>query len=599
MPTSGPALLVLALLALPVATEAAPAPDPDSGGTLRVAFDIDVTGFDPAATQDTYSNQVEAEIFDTLYEWDYLARPYRFVPSIAAAMPEYSADGRTWTIALKQGIHFADDPAFGGTRRELTAADVVYSWKRLMDPRVRSPNADLVRGKFVGLDAAAERAKATGRFDYDTDIDGLRAVGRYTLQLTLVEPDYTLLSYLNFDALRIVAREVIERYGDASGRAMDHPVGTNAYRLKTWLRGRKVVLAANRNFRDVHFPDAPADADEATRAMATAMKGKRLPQIGTVDISIVEEANPRLLMFDRGELDILDVPRDLAPRVLTADNRLLPLYAKRRVDLQRDTELAVAYTYFNMEDPVVGGYTPEKVALRRAICSAYDIADEIRIIRKGQAMPATQPIPPGVAGHLENYHGFSRYDPDVARALLQKFGYRDRDGDGYREAPDGRALVLHFASEPDQTSRQYDELWQRSLAAVGVRVDFRKQKWPDLFKAARAGQLQLWTLGLTGGVGDYYMQQFHGPSAGEANLERFRNTAFDALFAKSRRVPEGPERAAMYAKMTDIVAAYAPWCPHAFRISSTIVAPTVLGYKKNAHFFFPPWEYLALTPVRR
>jgi len=511
-------------------------------------------------------------------------------------MPEYSPDGRTWTIRLKRGVRFADDPAFSGRKREVTAADVVYSWKRLVDPRIRSPNADLVRGKLVGIDAAAERAKATGRFDYDAEIEGLRAIDRHTLQLKLIEPDYTLLGYMNSSALRVVAREVIERYADENGRAMDHPVGSSAYRLKAWLRGQKVVLEANPDFREVVFPPAPPDADPATKAIAAAMVGKRLPQIGTIEVSIVEEDNPRLLMFTRAELDIVNVPRALAPRVMDAENRLLPEYAKRGVQMQRATELAVAYTYFNMEDPVVGGYTPERIALRRAICTAYNVDDEVRIIRQGQATVATQPIPPDVAGHVDGYKGFARYDPGVARELLDRFGYRDRNGDGFREAPDGAPLVIRIASEPDQTARQYDELWQRSLAAVGLKVEFQKQKWPDLFKAARAGQLQLWALGLNSTVADYYMQQFYGPSAGEANIGRFRNAEFDALFLKSRRVPGASERVQLYAKMTDIVAAYAPWCPHAFRVSSTVIAPTVRGYKKNVYYFYPPWQYLDIAP---
>jgi oligopeptide transport system substrate-binding protein len=584
--------LLATLLLCAFTTACAAATSSDPAKTLRTAFEIDVTGFDPAATQDLYSGTIELRIFDALYDWGYLERPYALVPSIAAGMPEYSADGRTWTIRIKRGIHFADDPAFNGKKRELIAADIVYSWKRLVDPRIRSPKADLVRGKLVGIDAAADKAKTTGRFDYDSDIEGLRAIDRYTLQLKLPEPDYTLLGYLPDSALRIVAREVIEKYADENGRAMEHPVGSNAYRLKQWLRGQKVVLEANPNFREVTFPAAPPNADAATKALAATMAGKRLPQIRTIDIAIVEESQPRLLMFGRGELDILNVPRELAPRVMDAENRLLPEYARRGVQMQRATELALAYTYFNMEDPIVGGYAPEKVALRRAICGAYKIDDEIRIIRQGQAMVANQPIPPDITEHVKDYKGFARYDPDVSRALLDRFGYRDRDGDGFREMPDGRPLVIRIASEPDQTARQYDELWQRSLAAVGLKVEFQKQKWPDLFKAARAGQLQLWELGLNSQVGDYYMQQFFGPSAGEANLGRFRNADFDALFLKSRRVPDGAERAQLYAKMTDIVAAYAPWCPHAFRISSTVVAPSVRGYKKNVYYFYPPWQYL-------
>src|SRR5262249_9547032 len=102
----------------------------DPAKVLRVAFPIDVSGLDPAGTPGTYANAVEGRIFDALYVWAYLARPYRFVPSIATDMPAISADGRVWTIHIRQGIYFADDPVFGGKKRELTAADFVYAWKR-------------------------------------------------------------------------------------------------------------------------------------------------------------------------------------------------------------------------------------------------------------------------------------------------------------------------------------------------------------------------------------------------------------------------------------------------------------------------------------
>ena len=86
----------------------------DPAKTLRVAFPVAETGFDPQATSDLYSNHVERAIFDTLYVFDYLARPYRLVPSAAVAMPEVSDGGRTWTIRVRPGIYFTDDPAFKG-----------------------------------------------------------------------------------------------------------------------------------------------------------------------------------------------------------------------------------------------------------------------------------------------------------------------------------------------------------------------------------------------------------------------------------------------------------------------------------------------------
>ena len=371
----------------------------DPAKTLRVMFPIAETGFDPQATQDYYSSHVQRAIFDSLYRFDYLARPYRFVPNTAAAMPEISADGRTWTIRIKPGIHFADDPAFKGKKRELTADDYVYSWKRLLDPRMRAPFLWYLDGKVVGAEAVLAKAKAAGRLDYDAPIEGLKALDRYTLRLTLKEPDYVMLGYMSQMPMAAVAREVIEAYGDASGWAMANPVGTGPYRLVEWRRGQKIVLAANPDYREVHFPDNGGPDD---RELVAAMKGKRLPQIGRVEISIIEESNPQLLAFDSRELDYANVPADLVPKVLDSGNRLKPAYAQQGIRLARAMQPSLAYCYFNMDDPVVGGYAPERIALRRAIVMGLNTPDLINVWYQGQAVQATQPIPPVVAATVRN-----------------------------------------------------------------------------------------------------------------------------------------------------------------------------------------------------
>ena len=587
---------VLVSLFAAIAASAAPpgvaADWADPAKVLRIAFPTDVSGLDPAGTQETYASLVEGRIFDALYQWDYLARPYKFVPSIATGMPEISADGRVWTIRIRPGIYFADDPAFAGKKRELTAADFVYAWKRVVDPRVRSPNSDLLEHKIVGLDAAVAKAKSSGRFDYDAEIQGLRATDRYTIRLELIDPDYTFLELLDSTALRAVAREVIEKYADSSGRAMNHPVGTGPYRLKEWQAGHRIILEANPGYRDERFPPAPANADPAIKAVAESMKGKRIPQIARIEIAVIEETNPRLLMFNSGQLDILEVPGDIAPKMIDSKGNLLPEYAARGMRLERATELAVTFAYFNMEDPVVGGYTPEKVALRRAVCSAYNLPDEIRVIRNGQALPATQPLPPDVEGHVRGYKGLSPYDPATARALLDKFGYRDRDGDGFRELPDGRPLTIRQTTLVGAVYRQYDDLWLRSMREVGIRMDFQVQTFPEAFKAAHAGQIQMSSFGWNGDTSDDFMRLFYGAYAGAGNLSRFRNAEYDALYEKSRRTPDTAERNKLYEAMTKIVSAQAPWCMNAYRVSNTVVAPQIRGYRKNVHYFLAPWQYL-------
>ncbi len=445
--------LLSALLAAP-----AGAADPDK--VLRVSFPSAETGFDPQAAGDIYSNHVNRAIFDPPYTYDYLARPHRIVPNTAAALPEISADGMTWTIRLQPGIHFAADPAFKGQRRELTAADYVYSWKRVLDPRTRSPSLQQFDGKFVGAAELVAKAKETGRFDYDAPLEGLQAIDRHTIRIRLTAPSYDLLADLTTAAAGAVAREVIDAYGDASGWAMANPVGTGPYRLKEWRRAQKIVLEANPDFRDVAFP---ASSDPADRAIVARLAGKKLPFAGRVEISIIEEGNPRLLTFEKGDLDYLAVPAELAAKVLAPDNRLQPRYLRAGVSLERGIQPSIVYTYFNMEDPVVGGYTPERVALRRAISMAYNTDEDIRIVRQGQAVPATQPVPPGVTGHDPSFNGHVKHDPAGARALLDRFGYVDRDHDKWRDLPDGRPLVLRMASTIGTVERQLDELWQRSL----------------------------------------------------------------------------------------------------------------------------------------
>jgi len=197
----------------------------DPAKVLRVSMDGEEAGFDPHAIGDVYSFTAATAIFEPPYQYDYYGSS-RIVPRTAAELPEISADGRSWIIHLTRGIRFADDPAFKGVPRELTAHDYVYSWKRLLDPRVRSPNSDILADRLLGARAAIEKAQQTGRFDYDAELEGLRARDRYTIELTLIDADYTLLPHLTGGALAAVAREVVEAYADSTGRVMDHPVGT-------------------------------------------------------------------------------------------------------------------------------------------------------------------------------------------------------------------------------------------------------------------------------------------------------------------------------------------------------------------------------------
>src|SRR3982751_1073020 len=275
----------------------------NSGKTLHVAFETAETGFDPQAIDDNYSFMVCDAIFDALYTYDYFARPPRLVPNTAAEMPAITDGGRTFTIKVKAGIFFADDPAFKGKPRELTADDYAYGIRRIFDPRVRSPSLFIFEHQLVGLDEALAAARRGGELDYDAPIEGLQVLDRYTLRFRFRNPHYVFQHWLTYVALSAVAREVVLANRDASHRVMEHPVGTGAYRLKEWNRARKIVLEANPAFRKEFYP-APREGSEPNDAvLAGTLVGRRLPLSDRVEIDIVEEAQPRLLLFETGKLD--------------------------------------------------------------------------------------------------------------------------------------------------------------------------------------------------------------------------------------------------------------------------------------------------------
>jgi ABC-type transport system substrate-binding protein len=577
-------MLMAAMLATGAAAQA------DANKVLHVVFRTAETGFDPQAVSDLYSNYVVRVIFEPLFRYDFRARPHRIEPNTAVALPQPSADGKEWTIKVRPGIYFTDDPAFKGRKRELTAADYAYSWKRIVDPKTRSPHLELFDGKVVGMDALVAKARATGRFDYDAPVEGLQVVDRYTLRIKLNHPWFDIATNLTESGTAAVAREVIEAYGDGGGWAMANPVGTGPYRLKDWRRGQRIVVEANPGFRGIPYVES---SDPADREVNARLRGKTLPLIGQVEIAIMEEGSPRVLAFAKGELDYLDIPYELVPNVMEGNDTLKPRFAKAGVVLQRGVQPSITFSYFNMEDPVVGGYTNDKIALRRAIGMAYNVDEEIRVVRHGQGMFATQIVPPGVSGYDPDFLANTTYDPAGARALLDKFGYIDRDKDGWRDMPDGKPLVLKRGTSPSALERQFDELWQRNMTAIGIRIEMVTQKWPDLLKMARNGQLQVWQLANTSSTTEGYsfLGMLYGPNAGFANLARFKQPEFDRLYDESRKLPDGPQRSRLVRQMSQIVAAYAPWKINAYRIENVVVYPWVIGYKYNP-FNQQPWQYL-------
>jgi ABC-type transport system substrate-binding protein len=254
-----------------------------------------------------------------------------------------------------------------------------------------------------------------------------------------------------------------------------------------------------------------------------------------------------------------------------------------------------------MEDQVVGGYTQEKIALRRAIGMAFNTDEFIRVLFTGRAVPAQGPIPPDIAGYDPGHKTQAQaYDPAAARALLERFGYKDRDGDGYRELPDGKPLVIEQWSSPTSRAREYDELWKKSMDAIGIRMVFKKDKVPELRKMARAGKLQMRQDGWNADYPDAenFMQNLYGRNIGQSNDSRFKLPEFDRLYEESRKLPDSPERTKLYDRMTDLVVAYAPWRLTHHLLEDHVIQPWVIGYKPHP-IRSDIWKYLDIDESKR
>src|SRR6185503_7145397 len=350
-------------------------------------------------------------------------------------------------------------------------------------------------------------------------------------------------------------------------------------------------------YRDVRYDAKPAPDDAEGQALLAQFKGRRLPMVDEVEVAIIEELQPEWLAFLRNEVDALSgdtgfLPSQFTP-VAMPGGKLAPDLARRGVRAYRQLAPDCTFSYFNMGDPLVGGMGAAQVALRRAISLAYDTSEEIREIRKGQAILAQSPLLPHTTGDEANFKSeMSDYDPARANALLDLFGFIDRNGDGWRERPDGTPLVLEMATEPEQIYRAYNELTQKGLTRIGIRVSFKIQQWNENLKAAEAGKLMMWMLGngASSPDGQGLLAWLYGPQAGNGNLARFKMPEFDALYERAQILPDGPERAALFRQAQRLAVAYMPYKVRTHRILTDLVHPWLLGFRRA--LFWQEWWHM-------
>ena len=551
--------------------------------TIKIAFRSAENGFDPQQIEDRYSTGICENIFESFLTYDWLARPVKLVPQTVESVPEGEEGGTLYTFRIKPGILFADDPVFKGNKRELVAKDMEYAVKRFRDPANRSPYSWLFEDKIVGFDEFVDKMKKANKYEYDTPIEGIKVLDKYTISFKLRAPDFNFLYFFAMPLVVPVAREVIEGYPtDTRG----HPVGTGPYVLKEWVRRSKIVLERNPNYRGHTLSTEFADPNDPwDQAAIKALAGKTLPLIDRIEVYPIEEEQPRFLAFMNVQHDYIEETPLAYVQELFANGKLSSAMQKRGVSRFPEMQPEITFDTFNMDDKFIGGYKPENIAFRRALVHAHDRPSEISIIRRGNAIPVMSPIPNGVVGFDPTFRTMEQeYNPEKARALLDMYGYVDKDGDGWRDMPDGRQIILEFKYRSnEEASRQQAELWTKNLNAIGIRMTSVSQQFVDLLKDRKVGKYQISNVAW---IADYpdaqnFLQLLYGPNTDISNDARFNLPEYNKLYSAALKLPDGPERNKLYREMNRVLTAYAPWAYGVQRLYNHFINPWVLGYKKH------------------
>jgi oligopeptide transport system substrate-binding protein len=541
----------------------------EPANTLHIASIVKIKGLDPIMADDLYSGEEVSRTYEGLFQYNYLKRPYAVEPNLAESMPTMSADGQTLTIKLNKGILFQDDPCFkdsSGKGREFTADDVVYSYKRLADPKLTSSGWWIFDGKIVGLNEWHDAMANVPSSDYTKSIEGLQAIDRYTLQIKLKQRSYQFQYFLAMAFTYVVPHEAVDYYGKDF---VNHPVGTGPYKLVEFNPSSRLIWDRNPTFRKQLYPSEGEASDQAKGLLADA--GKPLPMSDRISVQIIEEDQPRWLSLLSGKLDYVDIPKDNYAQAVGKDKELLPEFKQKGFILNKSPSLDVTHISFNMADPVVG----KNKYLRQALSLAYDSNVAIDLFYNGRAIPAQGPIPPGLAGYDPDFKNpYRQFNLEKAKELLAKAGY-----------PGGKGLApLEVVAQANTTDRQMTEFMEKSFAAIGVKCNISQNSWPQFQDAIKNKKGQLWAFAW---IGDYpdaedFLQLFYGknvsPGSNDAN---YVNPEFDKLYEKSLTMPDSSARTEVYKQMVKIVVEDCPWIFGAHRLTFTLLQPWTKNYKYN------------------
>ncbi|CCM10026.1 Putative uncharacterized protein [Cardinium endosymbiont cEper1 of Encarsia pergandiella] len=493
-----------------------------------------INGTDPLRIQDLSSFEVISKIYEGLYTYHCFKRPFQLVPNLAEGMPIVSSDGLVYTFKIKKAVIFQDDICFrNGKGRELKAADFVFSLKRVVDPKNTVPYLALIDGKIKGLDAWKEQA------DYAQEVEGLKALDDYTLQITLTQPCATFLNFLAMPIAFVVAKEAVVHYGS---EFLNHPVGTGPFMLEGGFnpQAKQLTFVKNPTFREVLFP---AEGDALYRPIIERYAGKRLPLVDKVVTDIIVEDQPRWLKMKNGEIDMQHVSDASFILGLTGPKgELLPEWSKQRLVLEQVPAARTELFIYNHSHEIF-----KNSYVRQAMSMAFDRVSYNQKFYKGTAQVAQSLVPPLLmdnANGLEDPYG---YNLERAKEYLAKAGF-----------PGGQGFpVVTLDIRPETSFKDKAEFFAQCMAHIGIQVQVVTNIWTELLNKVTKGATMMHMLTWCSDYPD--LSTFFDIIMDKklAGLH-YENTTFNGLLHKAMQTVNEAERKRLYVELNKMVAEEVP-----------------------------------------
>jgi ABC-type transport system substrate-binding protein len=518
----------------------------DSEKIVHIPLSDQVASLDPANAYDTISASVLHQIYEPLYEYHYLKRPYTLQPLLAKSLPEVSENGTKYTIKVKEGISYHSDPSLSETpKRAVTAQDFINQIKRLAYIPTRSSGWWLFDSKILGLNEFRKKAKTLKDFQ-NIEVEGLKAPDDHTLIIKLTRPYPQLISVLAMSFTSPIPLETIKFYDNILNA---NTIGTGPFKLTEWTKMSSIKLDRYRDYRSSTYPTEGDRHAHVEGLLQDA--GKSIPFVDGVEFHVIKEAQTRWLNFKSQKIDYLVIPKDNYGTAIDETGELTPELKKENIKLEVFPTLTYWWLSFNMTDPVVGG--EKNIYIRQAIAHAIDQERYIRVFTNNIGQKANSIYPPGIPGYDPSAQLPYEYNLQKARDYLKKAGH-----------PNGKDLpTLNYEVRgASATNRQQAQFVKNQLNKIGINVDIVTNTFPGFLEKARNGKLQFWQDGWALDYPDaenvlqLLYSKNHAPGP---NATFFKNEKFDKLFEELKLLSDGDKKKEIMVELEKIIHKELPW----------------------------------------